>query len=132
MDVSLYVIDNSKMKLCISGAYNPLYIIRNSELIQLKADRMPIGYYVKNDIPFTMQEFELQKGDCLYNTSDGYPDQFGGADGRKFMTKRFKQVLLDIHKKPMNEQKETLNKIFDDWRDGSDQIDDVIVIGVRI
>ncbi len=131
MDVSMYVIDHKKMKLSFAGAYNPLYIIRDNEIIQLKADRMPIGYYIKNT-SFTIQKFELQKGDCLYNSSDGYPDQFGGPDGRKFMTKKFKQLLLDIHKKPMAEQQTILDKTIDDWRGDIEQIDDIIIIGIRI
>ena len=79
-----------------------------------------------------MQEFDLQTGDCLYNSSDGYPDQFGGEDGRKFMSKKFKELLISIHRKPMAEQREILDKTFDDWRGTIEQIDDVIVIGVRI
>lgn len=132
MDLSLYVIDHKAMKLKFSGAYNPLYVIRNDEVIQLKADRMPIGYHMKMDSSFTMQEIELQKGDCLYNSSDGYPDQFGGKDGRKFMSKNFKELLLEVHHKPMAEQREILNTTFDKWRGDIEQIDDVIVIGVRI
>lgn len=132
MDLSLYVVNHDKMKLYFSGAYNPLYVIRNNELIQMKADRMPIGYHIKMASCFTMEEFDLEKGDCLYNSSDGYPDQFGGPDGKKFMTKQFKQLLLDIHKKPMEEQHNILNTRFDDWRGDIEPIDDVIVIGVRI
>ncbi len=132
MDLSLYVIDHKNMKLKFSGAYNPLYIIRNNEMIQLKGDRMPIGYHIKKDAPFTMQEMDLLKGDCLYNSSDGYPDQFGGEDGRKFMSKNFKELLLQIHVKPMAEQREILNTAFDKWRGSIEQIDDVIVIGVRV
>ncbi|MBI9068245.1 MAG: SpoIIE family protein phosphatase [Salinivirgaceae bacterium] len=132
MDVSLYVINHETMQLSFAGAYNGLFIIRDGELNQLKADRMPIGYHIKKDVPFTKQNFELKKGDCLYNSSDGYPDQFGGPDGRKYMTKRFKELLLKIHQKPMDEQREILNKEFDDWRGCTEPIDDVIVIGVRI
>lgn len=132
MDVSLYVINHDTMKLSFSGAYNPLYIIRNNELSQLKADRMPIGYYLKMDTPFSIEEYDLQKGDCLYNSSDGYPDQFGGDKGRKFMTKNFKALLLDIHKKPMAEQRDILDKRIDEWRGDIEQIDDIIVIGVKI
>jgi ligand-binding sensor domain-containing protein/serine phosphatase RsbU (regulator of sigma subunit) len=132
MDVSLYVINHKTMKLSFSGAYNPLFIIRDNELIQLKADRMPIGYYLKMDTPFTIENFDLQKGDCLYNSSDGYPDQFGGPEGKKFMTKRFKKLLLDIHKKPMAEQRDILDKTIDEWRQDIEQIDDIIVIGVRV
>ncbi|MCK9206301.1 MAG: SpoIIE family protein phosphatase [Salinivirgaceae bacterium] len=132
MDISLYVIDHKNMKLRFSGAYNPLYVIRNGEVIHLKADRMPIGYYIKLDTAFTMEEIDLCKGDCLYNSSDGYPDQFGGGDGRKFMSKNFKELLLSIHKKPMAEQREILNKTFDEWRGEIEQIDDVVVVGVRV
>jgi serine phosphatase RsbU (regulator of sigma subunit)/ligand-binding sensor domain-containing protein len=132
MDVSLYVIDHASMKLSFSGAYNPLFVIRNDEVIQLKADRMPIGYYIKKDVKFTMEEMNLLKGDCLYNSSDGYPDQFGGTDERKFMTKNFKELLLKIHKKPMAEQCEILNTTIDEWRGKIEQIDDIIVIGVKI
>ena len=132
MDLSLYVINHDTMKLSFSGAYNPLYVIRNEEVIQLKADRMPIGYYLKMDTLFSVEEFDLQKGDCLYNSSDGYPDQFGGEKGRKFMTKNFKQLLLDIHKKPMAEQRDILDKRIDEWRGDIEQIDDIIVIGVKI
>lgn len=132
MDISLYVIDHKNRKLRFSGAYNPLYIIRNNDVIQLKADRMPIGYHIKKDTPFSMEEIDLQKGDCLYNSSDGYPDQFGGPDGRKFMSKNFKDLLLSIHQKPMNEQRDILDKAIDDWRGNIEQIDDIIVFGVRI
>jgi serine phosphatase RsbU (regulator of sigma subunit) len=110
-----------------------LYIIRDGEeAITLKADRMPIGYHIKKDSPFTMEEFQLKKGDCLYNSSDGYPDQFGGEDGRKFMSKNFRELLQEIHHLPMCEQKEILNTRFDEWRGTIEQIDDVIVFGVRI
>lgn len=132
MDVSLYVINHKTMKLQFAGAYNPLYIIRNNELSQLKADRMPIGYHMKKDTPFKMQEMDLQKGDCLYNSSDGYPDQFGGADGRKFMSKKFKELLVKIHKEPMARQREILDTTIDEWRGDIEQIDDIIVIGVRV
>ena len=133
MDVSLYVINHKTMQLSFSGAYNPLFIIRDNEIIQLKADRMPIGYYIKMDVPFSIENFELKKGDCLYNSSDGYTDQFGGPKGKKFMTKKFKNLLLDIHKKPMKEQRDILDKTIDNWRgDEIEQIDDIIVIGIRI
>jgi len=132
MDISLYVIDHKNMKLQYSGAYNPLYLIRNEELIELKGDRMPIGYHIKKDTPFYLNEMDLYKGDCLYNSSDGYPDQFGGEDGRKFMSKNFRELLLSIHKNPMCEQREILDKKFDEWRGEIEQIDDVVVVGVRV
>ncbi len=132
MDISLYVIDHKNMKLRFAGAYNPLFVIRNDEVIQLKADRMPIGYYFKKETNFSMEEIDLLKGDCLYNSSDGYPDQFGGPDERKFMTKNFKDLLLQIYKKPMAEQRQILDRTIDEWRGKIEQIDDIVVIGVRV
>lgn len=132
MELALYVIDHDNQTLRFSGAYNPLLIIRAGELIQLKADRMPIGYHPKKDYSFSMQQFQLQKGDCIYTFSDGYHDQFGGKEGRKFLVQTFKEVLLNIYFHPMQRQKEILNSTIDAWRGDIEQIDDMIVIGVRI
>ncbi|MCK5171345.1 MAG: SpoIIE family protein phosphatase [Bacteroidales bacterium] len=132
MDIALCVINLEKMKMQYAGAYNPLYLFRNNELIETKADRMPIGIYIKEKESFTNNEIELQKGDVFYIFSDGYQDQFGGEDGRKFKTKNFKQFLLDIHKKPMAEQREILDKRIDEWRGDWEQIDDIIILGIRV
>ncbi len=132
MDIALCVIDLEKMKMQYSGAYNPLYLYRNNELMETKADRMPIGIYVKEKESFTNNEIELQKGDVFYIFSDGYQDQFGGEDGRKFKTKNYKQFLLEIHQKPMAEQREILDKRIDEWRGDWEQIDDIIILGIRV
>ncbi len=132
MDISLYVVDHKAMRVSFSGAYNGLYIIRKGELTELKADRMPVGDHIRKEEPFTVKTFDLEKGDCLYNFSDGYPDQFGGEDGRKFMSKNFKKLLLQIYEKPMAEQKALLNARIEEWMGGEEQIDDIIVIGVRV
>ncbi|NOZ46100.1 MAG: SpoIIE family protein phosphatase [Chlorobi bacterium] len=132
MDIALCVIDHKKKILQFAGAYNPLYLYRNNELMEIKADRMPIGVYIKDNEPFTNHEIKLKKGDTFYLFSDGFVDQFGGEKGNKFKTKAFKQLLLDIHSKPMPEQKEELNSTFENWRGKHDQIDDVLVIGIRI
>ncbi len=131
MDISLMIIDNEKMQLSFAGAYNSLYIIRNGEEITLKADRQPIGIFIKEH-PFETQSIDLQTGDCLYALSDGYPDQFGGEDGDKFKIARFKKLITSIHSKPMNEQKAILENTFADWTHGYDQVDDVLVFGIRI
>jgi serine phosphatase RsbU (regulator of sigma subunit) len=95
---------------------------------------MPIGIHARAGELFSNHVMDARKGDCLYIFSDGYPDQFGGPENKKFMAKRMKELLLSIHKKPMDEQKKVLLKTFKDWIDpyGTAQIDDVIVIGVRI
>lgn len=131
MDMALCVINLETKELQFSGAYNPLYIIRNGEMIQIKADRQPIAVYLAEK-PFTLNTHQLEDGDCLYMFSDGFPDQFGGEKERKFMTKRFKQMLVDNHLLPFEEQKNILDKTFTDWKNGYDQMDDVIVIGLKV
>lgn len=132
MDLALCIVDLEKMKLQYAGAYNPMYLYRNNELIEVKADRMPIGIFVKEKESFTNNELDLQKGDVFYIFSDGYQDQFGGEDGQKFKTKNFKKLLLDIYEKPMAEQREILNTRIDEWRGKWEQVDDIIVLGVRV
>lgn len=132
MDIALCIVDLEKMKMQYAGAYNPLYLYRNNELIEVKADRMPIGIYVKEKDSFTNNEIDLQKGDVFYIFSDGYQDQFGGEEGSKFKTKNFKKLLLEIHQKPMEEQREILDTTIDEWRGEWEQIDDIIILGVRV
>ncbi|MEE4196239.1 MAG: SpoIIE family protein phosphatase [Bacteroidales bacterium] len=132
MDLALCIVDPDKMKLQYAGAYNPLYLFRNEELIEVKADRMPIGIYIKEKESFTNHEMDLQKGDVFYIFSDGFQDQFGGEDGSKFKTKNFKQLLLEIHHKPMTEQRKILDTKIDQWRGHWEQVDDIIIMGVRI
>lgn len=131
MDIALLVIDPKNMKAQFSGAYNPLYLYRNGELIETKATRNPIGVYIKEK-PFEQHVFDLEKGDTMYMFSDGFPDQFGGEKEKKYSSKRFKQLLLEIHTKPMAEQKEILNQEFENWRGDIEQIDDVIILGIRM
>ncbi len=132
MDIALCIVDLENMKMQYAGAYNPMYLYRNNELLETKADRMPIGIYVKEKESFTNNEIELQKGDVFYIFSDGFQDQFGGEDGQKFKTKNFKQLLLDIHQKPMAEQREILDTTIDKWRGEWEQVDDIIVMGIKV
>ncbi len=133
MDIALVVIDETKKKLYFAGAYNPVLIFRKDEMHEIKADRMPIGIYIREKESFTLSEFEYQTGDTFYIFSDGYPDQFGGEKGQKFRIKTMKQLLADIQNKSMAEQKEILNKTILDWM-GCDheQIDDMVIVGVRL
>jgi serine phosphatase RsbU (regulator of sigma subunit) len=132
MDISLCVLDLDNMKLEWAGAYNPLVLIRDGEIIEYKADKMPVAIHITDHQPFTNHVIELKPNDRFYMYSDGYPDQFGGGDGRKFMSKRFKQLLLDIHQKPMDEQKSILHQQHLAWRGPTDQIDDIVVFGVKV
>jgi tetratricopeptide (TPR) repeat protein len=132
MDISLCLFDKDINKMHFAGAFNSLYLVRGGELIEAQADRMPIGVHEKANVSFTNHVLDIQKGDSLYILSDGYIDQFGGENGKKFMTKRFKQLLLDIQQKNMEEQKSFLDTILTQWRGEYDQIDDIMVIGIRI
>jgi len=133
MDISLLVVDDTSGMLEFAGAYNPCYIVRNGEITELKADRMPIGIYSeRGNVPFSCQTFQLQKGDGIYMSSDGYEDQFGGPEGKKLKAKAFKDILLKIHPLPAGEQLAYLDKFFEEWKNGYDQVDDVLVIGIKI
>lgn len=122
---------SSNIKLRYSGANNPLWLIRNKNLTEYKGDKQPIGKHI--DVkPFTTQHLDLQPGDTIYIFSDGYADQFGGERGKKFKTSRMKELFLSIQDKNMDEQSETINRTFEDWKGELDQIDDVCMIGVRV
>ncbi|HKL38416.1 MAG TPA: PP2C family protein-serine/threonine phosphatase, partial [Bacteroidales bacterium] len=132
MDMSLAIIDTHTHELHFSGAYNPMYIVRDNQLIDLKANRMPIGVHaVYQDKPFTVQKEKLHKNDKLYFFSDGFTDQFGGEHGNKLGRKKFKEILLNFNNHPMEEQKEALTKKLDDWMNTWSQIDDIMVLGFR-
>lgn len=132
MDISLVILDLKAGKLDYAGANNPLYLIRNGKMIQYKADRMPIGIHVTSITPFTNQSVEIRKDDYLYLFSDGYADQFGGPNGKKYMYKPFQDLLLKHHEKPMELQKEILDDTFGKWKNEREQVDDVLVIGIHL
>ena len=114
-----------------SGANNALYLIRDGELKDYKADKQPIGQYI-DEKPFTNHIIDLQKGDSIYIFSDGYVDQFGGEKGKKLKSKPFKDLILSFQGKSMEKQREILDKSFEDWKGDLEQIDDVCVIGVSV
>ncbi|MFH1319436.1 MAG: SpoIIE family protein phosphatase [Bacteroidota bacterium] len=101
-------------------------------LTEIKGDKKPIGGRTDINYNFTTHKIGLQKGDSIYIFTDGYIDQFGGSDNKKFMKRRFKDLLLSIQDKSMDEQKEILNKNFEDWKSDREQIDDILVIGIRV
>jgi len=132
MDVALCVIETKTNKMQFSGAYNPLYLFRNGEFIEVKADRMPIGIYLKEKNSFTNHEIDLQPNDVFYIFSDGFSDQIGGPENKKYLTKNFRQLLFDIHEEPMDVQKEKLEKTITKWQANNSQTDDILVMGVRV
>lgn len=132
MDIALCTIDQKSMTLEFSGAHNPVYIIRDGELIEIESDPFSIGSYVHNEREFTNHSVPLKDNDCLYIFSDGYADQFGGPKGKKFMRKHFRQLLQDISHLPMPEQKWRLMDTLDRWQGNQEQVDDILVVGIRI
>jgi len=135
MDIVFCVLDLKTNRLQFSGANNSLYIIKKNSneapLIEIKADSQPVAIHV-NMAKFTTHEIQLEKGDCLYLTTDGFPDQFGGPKNKKFMIKRLKEVFVTISENPMKEQCEVLNSAFEEWRGNYEQIDDVTIMGIKI
>ncbi len=132
IDMALCSYDTESGILDFSGAFNPLYRIRNNILDEYKADRMPVCFYHGLEEPFKTISIQLDKGDQLYLFSDGYVDQFGGPNRKKFKSKALKEVLLEIYQKEMEKQKELLHNQFFDWKGNIDQYDDVTLLGIRI
>ncbi len=130
MDMVLLIYDRATRELEFSGANNPMYIIRDGEMIEYKGDNMPVAYY-DNMTPFTRHTIQMKQGDRVYLFSDGFPDQFGGPKGKKFKYKPFKELLLEVHERSMEEQERILKMVFDEWKGNLDQIDDVLVMGLR-
>jgi len=143
MDIALCIINLDNLIMQYAGAFSPLYIIKKQEeslndiiienqLIEIKADKMPIGIYYRNTPSFTNHEIQLQKGDCVYIFTDGYADQFNAVNGKKLKYKLFKEILIKANLLCMKEQKAILDEKFEKWKGSHRQIDDVLVIGVRV
>lgn len=131
MDIGLCVLNTKNLRLEFAGAYIPLYLVRKGKLVEIKADKQPIGKHseVKS---FTNNGIEIEKNDLIYLLSDGFADQFGGEKGKKFRTKTLKELLLKISELSISQQKKQLDKYFDDWKGKLDQVDDVTVMGMKI
>ncbi len=151
MDMTMCILNMQTRQMQFSGANNPVYIVRKikddeyrpkpekriemdgKELVEIKADKMPVGVHpYRMNESFTQHIYHLEKGDVFYTFSDGFADQFGGPKGKKFMYKPFKRLLLENHLEPMQEQEQILRKTWNEWTVGYDQIDDIVVIGVRV
>jgi serine phosphatase RsbU (regulator of sigma subunit) len=136
MDCSLLVFDFNTLTLHWVAANNPVWIVRKieneNELIELKPQKMPVGKHDKQNEPFIKQSIQLLKGDIIYTLTDGFPDQFGGEKGKKFMSKNLKELLQKNSHLPMQTQKELLQTSFQNWVGVQEQVDDVTVIGIKI
>jgi len=131
MDMSLVTIDLDTMNVQFAGAQNPVYVINDNGLTEYSANKQPIGSSLepKN---FDNHELATKKGDMIYLFSDGYIDQFGGPKGKKFMRKRFKETLQSIHQLDVKTQKQHLDNTIIDWMGNEEQLDDILVIGIRV
>jgi serine phosphatase RsbU (regulator of sigma subunit) len=131
MDISLCALNMKTRQLQWSGANNPLWRISKGEMIKYRPNKQPIGRYEEFEL-FATHDIQLEKDDIIYLFSDGYADQFGGPNGKKFMSQRLNDLLLSIASKPMGEQKKILKRSFEDWKIAQEQVDDVCIIGVRV
>jgi serine phosphatase RsbU (regulator of sigma subunit) len=131
MDIAVVSIYNNTIEF--AGAHRPLWIIRENNLNEIKADKFSIGgIQLEDNRSFSNNILELKKGDAVYLFSDGFADQFGGKDGKKFMTKNFKNLLLRLNNNNMNEQHKVVEDTIIQWKGSKEQIDDILVIGIRI
>jgi len=131
MDIALCVIDKKGKKISFSGAYSPLYLVRDNEIFVYKGDRFPVGYQYDDTLQFSKHVISIEPDDVFYIFSDGYADQFGGVEGKKFKYRRFRHLLLNIHKLPADDQKAILHQKIEEWMEGYEQVDDMIIIGFR-
>jgi serine phosphatase RsbU (regulator of sigma subunit) len=131
MDISLISFDPKTNKLQFAGAGHKLYLAENGECSEIQGDRFPVGYYMGKEAHFSTKEIQLKKNTCIYLSSDGFPDQFGGANRKKYGRNNLIKLFSSIQKKPMEEQKTTIENTLDEWKGPNDQIDDIVVMGIR-
>ncbi len=133
MDIVLCAFDPAKKQLSAACANNPLWLIRDNSIIEIAPDKFPVGIFPGDPKRFTAHTVSLQTGDVIYMFTDGYADQFGGPKGKKFGYRQLRELLLRIHQLPMQEQKLGLEKTFVEWKgEDEEQVDDVLVVGIRI
>jgi serine phosphatase RsbU (regulator of sigma subunit) len=132
MDCSLFAFDIKTLQIEFSGANNPLWIVRDGKIIELKADKMPVGRSPKELESFSSYLFQLQKNDLIYAFTDGYADQFGGPKGKKFKYKQLEELILSNSEKLMSQQKQNLDTTFENWKGNLEQVDDVCIVGLRV
>ena len=135
MDVALCVFNKKSMTLDFAGANNPLYIIRDNEIMIIKGDKMPVGKYQEGEEKsFSSETIKVNHGDVIYSFSDGFADQFGGVKNKKYGYKTFRNLLIENHQLPMSQQTDILDREFNQWVESGedDQIDDVCIVGIKV
>ena len=133
MDLAVCTVNFSKKEVMYAGAYNPLYYVTKNELFEIKADKLPIGVNTDGIVDiYTNHKVQLEEGDTVYIFSDGYADQFGGPKNKKFKYRQLKELILSVQNKSMKEQGEILKETLINWQGDEEQIDDILVMGVKI
>lgn len=130
MDIALCALDGIVLEY--AGANNPLWVVNKNGMMEIKADKQPIGIFHGDPKPFTNHTIKLNKGDCIYIFTDGYADQAGGEKSKKFMYKRLQELITDNYEKVMDEQKKIFSQTLNEWKGNLEQVDDILLIGVRV
>ncbi|HUW07402.1 MAG TPA: two-component regulator propeller domain-containing protein [Williamwhitmania sp.] len=131
MDVSFCVIDKTARRMQFAGAFSNMYIVRDNKIIEMKGDRFAVGLATSGNQQFSSETIDLEQEDRLYLFTDGYVDQFGGPEGKKYKFRRFRHLLLNIHREPMERQKAMLEESIVEWRNGYEQVDDILIMGIN-
>ena len=131
IDIALCIINSETNKLNYAGAFNPIYIVKKNRLLEIQGDKMPIGIAADEENPFTDHYCDLDEGDLVYFFTDGFVDQFGGPNGKKFKYQPFRSLILTLSSLPIHKQKEKLIEIFNAWKGNLPQLDDVLMLGLR-
>ncbi|MGZ4063760.1 MAG: PP2C family protein-serine/threonine phosphatase, partial [Bacteroidia bacterium] len=132
LDIALLKFDHAASTLSFAGANRPLYLVRNGQLTEYKSDKVAIAGFTPNEHVFSEQQIPFQKNDCIYVFSDGYADQFGGDSGKKFMTKNLKTLLESLSGQSIGEQERVIVDSHRRWKGNYEQVDDILVIGIKI
>ena len=133
MDISIVEIDTKTRKVRLASAKRPVYLFINGELNVYKGIRRSVGdSIIEDESEFVNIEYDMNENDALFLFSDGYADQFGGPEGKKYMSANIRKLLLDIYKKPMREQEELIHTTFQQWKGNEEQVDDVVFLGIRL
>lgn len=131
IDMALCIVDPKTHMMSFAGAFNPVYIIRDRTLVEIAGDMMPVGIGAEEELCFTTHHYELNHHDAIYLFTDGFVDQFGGPENKKFKYRPFRDLLREVSSLPMKDQRMAIERAFNDWKGNHNQLDDVLVFGFR-
>ncbi|MFN5628247.1 MAG: PP2C family protein-serine/threonine phosphatase, partial [Bacteroidota bacterium] len=132
MDISFCRLNKQKTELTYAGANNDLWLVRNNQIQVFESDRQPVGYHFGELKQFNQHKIPLKKDDRIFTFTDGFADQFGGSKGKKFKPNNLKNLILSTYSHPIVEQKHIINLTFENWKGNLEQVDDILIIGLRV